>query len=212
MFSTAPAGVLSSGARGLPEPLRPTRRPVRQRSGLAVTEEWRPGRRRANPDYPKRGAGDPERRADDGVYAYGHLRSAPVVVYVGVRAEWEPPALRAALLDSTRSCLSDDAQARQVGQSSLLAVQKFARGAEMLRRVCEARIEISCCETLDGSREHPEDSDGSRDCSFAVRLVRQDADYGQLPAFGLYMSLRHPVSLRGWGPPGVHTSQNDCFV
>ena len=32
---------------GLPEPLRPTTRPVLQRSGLAVTEEWRLGRRRA---------------------------------------------------------------------------------------------------------------------------------------------------------------------
>ena len=32
---------------GLPEPLRPTESPVLQRSGLAVTDEWRPGRRRA---------------------------------------------------------------------------------------------------------------------------------------------------------------------
>ena len=31
----------------LSEPLRLTERPVRQRSGLAATEEWRPGRRRA---------------------------------------------------------------------------------------------------------------------------------------------------------------------
>ena len=29
-----------------PEPLRPTERPVQQRSGLAVTKEWRPRRRR----------------------------------------------------------------------------------------------------------------------------------------------------------------------
>ena len=32
---------------GLPDVLRPTERPVRQRSGLAATEDWRPGRRRA---------------------------------------------------------------------------------------------------------------------------------------------------------------------
>ena len=37
---------------------------------------------------------------------------------------------------------------------------------------------------------NPEFSDGS-----------QDADYGQLPAFGLYMSLRHPVSTGGWRLP-----------
>ena len=71
----------------------------------------------------------------------------------------------------------------------------------MLKRVCEARREISGCETLDGSREYPESSDGSRDRSFAVRLLRRDADYGQLPAFRLYMSLRHPGSLGGRGLP-----------
>ena len=32
------------------------------------------------------------------VLRYGHLRSAPVVVDVGVRTEWEPPTLRAALV------------------------------------------------------------------------------------------------------------------
>ena len=32
---------------GLPEVLRPTESPDRQRSGLAVTEEWRTGRRLA---------------------------------------------------------------------------------------------------------------------------------------------------------------------
>ena len=36
------------------------------------------------------------------VLRYGHLRSAPVVVDVGVRTEWEPPTLRAALSVSTR--------------------------------------------------------------------------------------------------------------
>ena len=38
---------LRTPSGGLPEPLRSTTRPVRQRSGLAVTEDWRPGRRRA---------------------------------------------------------------------------------------------------------------------------------------------------------------------
>ena len=36
------------------------------------------------------------------VLRYGHLRSAPVVVDVGLRTEWEPPTLRAALWLSTR--------------------------------------------------------------------------------------------------------------
>ena len=45
----------------------------------------------------RRGAGDPETRAEwMKVLRYDHLRSAPVVVDVGVRTEWEPPTLRAA--------------------------------------------------------------------------------------------------------------------
>ena len=51
----------------------------------------------------RRGAGDPETRAEwMKVLRYGHLRSAPVVVDVGVRTGWEPPTLRAALSVSTR--------------------------------------------------------------------------------------------------------------
>ena len=46
---TQPAGKVlpSAPGGGLPEVLRPTERPVRQRSGLAATDEWRAGRRRA---------------------------------------------------------------------------------------------------------------------------------------------------------------------
>ena len=51
----------------------------------------------------RRGAGDPETRAEwMTVLRCGHLRSAPVVVDVGVRTGWEPPTLRAALSVSTR--------------------------------------------------------------------------------------------------------------
>ena len=51
----------------------------------------------------RRGAGDPETRAEwMKVLRYGHLRSAPVVVDAGVRTEWEPPTLRAAMSVSTR--------------------------------------------------------------------------------------------------------------
>ena len=46
----------------------------------------------------RRGAGDPERRAEwTTVSRHGHLQSALVVVDAGVRTEWEPPTLRAPL-------------------------------------------------------------------------------------------------------------------
>ena len=54
-------------------------------------------------------------------------------------------------------------------------VQKVARDAEMRRRVGEAKTEESGSEASDGSRK-----------------VQTFATYGQIPAFGLYMSLRHP--------------------
>ena len=87
---------------GLPEPLRPTTRPVRQRRGLAViTEE---ATRKTTGDLTtRRGAGDPETRAEwVTVLRYGHLWSAQVVVDTCLRTEWEPPTLRASLSDSTR--------------------------------------------------------------------------------------------------------------
>ena len=46
----------------------------------------------------------------------------------------------------------------------------------------------------------------------AVRLLRSYADHEQLPAFGLYTLLRHPVSTGLLERPGVHTSQTDWFV
>ena len=65
----------------------PQERPVRQRKGLAVTEEWRPGKTTGDLAT-RRGAGDPVRRAEwMTVLRYGHLRSAPVVVDAHVRME-----------------------------------------------------------------------------------------------------------------------------
>ena len=83
-----------------PPLLRPTERPVRQRSGLAATEEWRPGRRLAvTQDKGNR----PRDRAEwTTVSRYGHLRSAPVLVDAVLHTEREPPTLRASLSDSTR--------------------------------------------------------------------------------------------------------------
>ena len=83
-------------------------------------------------------------------------------------------------------------------------VQKFARDAEMLKRVCEARREISGCETLDGSRECPESTDGSQDRSFAERLLREMHITDSYQPSGCTChcaTLLHRVV----GPPGVHT-------
>ena len=82
----------------------------------------------------RRGAGDPERRAEwTTVLRFGHLRSAPVVVDVALLSEWEPPTLRASLCElhapswgasSVASCLSSDA--------SVLADTKNTCGREHL--------------------------------------------------------------------------------
>ena len=51
----------------------------------------------------RRGAGDPETRAEwTTVLRCGRLRSAPLVVDAGLRTEWEPLTLHAALCCSTR--------------------------------------------------------------------------------------------------------------
>ena len=80
----------------------------------------------------RKGAGDPVRRPEwMTVSRYGHLRSAPVVVDVGLRTEWEPPTLRAALWVSTRQSwrLLDD----------LLLLQRRALASVLQRSTC-------CCE------------------------------------------------------------------
>ena len=67
--------------------------PQEDQSGSAA--DWRP---------PKSGEGNrPRDRAEwTMVLSCGHLRSAPVVVGVGLHTGWRPPALRASLSDSTR--------------------------------------------------------------------------------------------------------------
>ena len=80
--------LLSALGGGLPESLRPTEKPVWQRSGPAVTEEWVATRKTTGDLATRRGASDPERRAEwMTVLRYGHLRSAPVVVNVALRTE-----------------------------------------------------------------------------------------------------------------------------
>ena len=93
----------------------------------------------------RRGAGDPERRVRwITVLRYGHLRSAPVVVGVGYTHGvgtactpcspcLSPRALLGRLLEGLLPL--PDVQTRQVGQSSLQAVQKCARDAEREKNV-----------------------------------------------------------------------------
>ena len=98
-----PAGKRPSGGHqggGLPEELRRTQSQDRQRSGLAVTEEWRPGRRRATWLPEEEQATQSDELHGETVSRYGHLRSAPVVALVYARSGTTPR--RASLLDSTR--------------------------------------------------------------------------------------------------------------
>ena len=136
---------------GLPEVLRRKQSPDRQRSGLAVTEEWRPGRRRAELAT-RRGAGDPVRRAEwMTVSRYGHLQSAPVVVDVGVRTEREPPTLRAPLWDSTRLApprwLPDSPATRKrvctAADYVRLRAKKYRSSREMQCEVCSQAVQTN---------------------------------------------------------------------
>ena len=119
------------------------------------------------------------------VLRYGHLRSAPVVVGGGLRTEWEPPALRAALWLSTRRSwrlldgLFPLPTRTSVNEVTASAKTKKLRGCEVLVRAPgPGRFSAQKC---------PED---------CVRFLRDD-DHGQrlqgwsaavsLFAFTLYM-------------------------
>ena len=108
------------------------------------------------------------------VFRHGHLRSAPVA---GLRTEWEPPTLRGFLREvhapcqgasSMAYCLSSEAQTClrchkvRVVASSWQAPWR-SRSSRETQRCSDASAkpgEIGGCETLDGSREYPEFSDG----------------------------------------------------
>ena len=150
--------------------LRSTESPDRQRSG------WRPPKSGdqeddGRPGYPRRGAGDPERRAEwTTVLRDGHLRSAPVVVGGDLRTEWEPPTLRASFHAGR---LLDGFLPLQRRTCPAVCCHHGSPGL-----CCEAKKEVSGSEASDGSRK-----------------VQKFATYGQIPAFGLYMSLRHPILI-----------------
>ena len=143
-----PQVFLKAPGRGLLHVLRHTERPVQQRSGLAATEEWL---EMTTGGYPATQGTDPETELCG--TDYGHLRSASVVVDDGVRTEWEPPTLRAALCHSTRfsdslmaSCLSPTSKSRRQNQEdarlfvpgplqlTVLHAQKCPEGRERLPR------------------------------------------------------------------------------
>ena len=125
MFSTAPAGVsfplVPARDTGSPRQLTPCAvskssyrhqeavfprycAPQKVKTGSAAAGgHRRVATRKTTGGNPATKGTDPERRAEwMTVSRHGHLQSAPVVVCSDVRTEWEPPALSAALLDSTR--------------------------------------------------------------------------------------------------------------
>ena len=144
MFSAAPVRGLSSGASAFHRnPHQLTRvqhvpagksSPAAQRTG----GHRRVATRKTTGDLAtRRGAGDPERRAEWAtVLRYGHLRSAPVVVDAGLRTGWEPPTLCASLSGSCFSGssmgyrLSDDAHTRL----QIVAVQNIATCSQFWSR------------------------------------------------------------------------------
>ena len=209
MFSTAPAGVLSLWCiRVTSESTSAQKCPAsafRQKTTLR-TPRWRSPRasapnRKSRPAAQRtgghrrvatrkttgdlttpRGAGDAKARAEwITVSRHGHLRSAPVVVDAGSRTEWEPPTLRAALSDPTRPAWASPSwftasPSTNVTDSLLSSLQ-----SRTLRRV----LSNNTCSLQ------------AQNVS-AVLLFRRSVDHRQLPAFGLYVSLRHLVPMDGW--------------
>ena len=197
---TTPDGVL-------PEVLRPKRRPVRPRTVLAATEEWRPGRRLAVTQRQReptqwqswmdnRVALQPPPVCSRGGRWFTHgvgtanTPCSPVALHALRRLHsvqpctWAPPRwLPASPTTRNRVCVATEHRWLR----SLMKVQNFARDGERSRRVKEARKQVSSRDVQKFVRGR------GLIRSLAVRILRSCADHGHLPAFGLYMSLRHPV-------------------
>ena len=71
-------------------------------------------------------------------------------------------------------------------------------GPEVRERCRESQTRLRSQERGEFPR-CPKVRERSRARSLAVRLLRRDGDHRHLPAFGVYMSLRQPVSLGGCG-------------
>ena len=187
----------------------PRERPVQQRSGLAVTEEWRPGRRRAT-SLPEEEQATQRHElsgrrchatATSGLHrswwALASARSGnrlhsvqPCVDFT--RPTWAPPQwLLASPTTRKRVCVATE-------YVCLRAPWKLHEGPEVRERCRNAQTRLRSQERSEFPR-CPEVRERSRARPLAVRSLRRGADHGQLPAFGLYMSLRHPVPLGGWG-------------
>ena len=184
----------------------PQERPVRQRSGLAVTEEWRPGRRRGDLAT-RRGAGDPETRAEwMAVSRYGHLRSAPVVVDAASRKECEPPTLFAALSISTRPCWAPPRW--HLSSPASYGTQRSRRSRDIqnafdpeVRERCRVIPTADRPSGLCWPLRHPILADGPHSKQFRRSRRRRDelrteVDFPTISRpRGLWASLRYPVQV-----------------
>ena len=155
-----------------PEPLRPTRKtsPAAQRTG----GHRRVATRETTGDLAtRRGAGDPERRAEwMTVSRYGHLRSAPVVVDAGYARSGNRP-------HSLQRCLNSTRQSRRLLDGFLPL-----HNAQVRLHCQRVRVVVSF---LKATREGPEVRERLQRVSIAVYLV----------AFGLYRPVRRPVRAGG---------------
>ena len=119
---------------------------------------------------------------------------------------------------SMASCLFNDAQTRlrchrvHVVAKPSRRFRSSREVAEMRRRVCEAKKEATGSEVSDGSQKVQKFATGRRDRSITIRWLKRGTHYGQIPAFGLYMSLGHPVSRGGWRVQACTTSQTDFYL
>ena len=123
-----------------------------------------------------------------GSFTHGLGTACTPWILVGLHApRWAPPRwLPASPATRKHVCVAE--------KYVWLRVSGEPREGPEVRERC--RVAQTRVEWLRGFRWFP---NGSRDRSIAVRLLRRGADFGQLPAFGLYMSLHHPVSLGCWG-------------
>ena len=201
--------LLSALGGGLSEPLRPKRRPVRQRSGLAVTEEWRPGRRRATRLPEEEQATQSDELSGQRCYA-----TATSGLH---RSWWTPVCARSGnCLHSVQPCGSPRARhgrlldgflplQRHTNASALpltymrLRVRRYRRpremsasGAAKVKSMRSSRY--LCCPRLSPSTE------GLRVAAVCAQVSPETCETSKrrsianfVEAFGLYTSLRYPV-------------------
>ena len=134
------------------------------------------------------------------VSRYGHLRSAPVVVDVGVRTEWEPPTLRAALcclhvpsLAPPRWLPASPLTGNQCVAVARVKVQNFARDAECYYR---SRVRVQKF-----TRKQQRAARFSSKCRFPLGFAPSRAVHVTAP----------PCFTRGPGRPSVPKEPDRLF-